>query len=293
MDLEQLSHHVWESRTNRASGQDSRLFEAPDGFTPAQVVEELTRFGGRPRRLVAEGVPVPGLGERGGLPLVDAMDAFRLAPYTLTGWDYYDWWTGCAELSQDGPVVVVVTPRTAPDLADAPPGATWARQLAFLTGWDQDPPGTPVDWAAVEKDLGTRLPGDYKETVDLLGPGSFDLYVDVIGPRSDDTDGGLRAWADLDARHAPSLWDPYPAFPAPGGLLRWGTSEQELDFVWLTGDHGSEGPDDPDDWVVMVREAGGEWETYPYGFGEFLVRALTDRRLGYPTSSRIGAHTFF
>lgn len=283
--------------SSRNSGQDPSFIEVPDDFTLDEVTEVLEQRVGRRRYLVTEGTVATWLTERNGQPLVDAMNAFGTPPWTLNGWDHHDRWIGCAELSEQGPVIVTVTDRTGPSLSDAPPGATWAQQLAFLTGWDHEPPGTPVDWATVEEDLGTRLPRDYKETVDLLGPGSFDLYVDLIGPG--DADGGLKKWADLDARYAGSMWDPYPAFPAPGGLLRWGTSEQELDFVWQTGAGGpANSPadstaDDPDDWVVMVREVGEDWEVYPYGFGEFLVRMLTDRRLGFPTSSRIAAHTFF
>lgn len=47
--------------------------------------------------------------------------------------------------------------------------------------------------------------------------------------------------------HATALWLPYAVYPSPQGLLRWGTSEQEIDFVWQTG------AADPDGWPVLVR----------------------------------------
>jgi hypothetical protein len=139
----------------------------------------------------------------------------------------------------------------------------------------------PVDWAAAEDALGTRLPGDYKETVGLLGAGSFDWYVDVLAP--DTTSQGLKEWTATCRRL--DFYRPCPAFPAPGGLLHWGCSEQEIDFVWVTG------AADPGDWTVMTREVGEEWEQHPYGFGEFMVRVLTDTELGWPPS-RLSAHTF-
>ncbi|MET7379001.1 hypothetical protein ABZT08_09230 [Streptomyces sp. NPDC005526] len=79
-------------------------------------------------------------------------------------------------------------------------------------------------------------------------------------------------------------WAKIEGYPTADGLLRWGASEQEFDFVWHTGTA------DPDNWPVQVGQF-GECERFDCGLGEFLVRMLTDRTYAFPTS-RLDAHFF-
>ncbi|MFD5063940.1 hypothetical protein [Streptomyces sp. NPDC058394] len=90
-----------------------------------------------------------------------------------------------------------------------------------------------VDWPATEAALGTSLPNDYKGIVDLFGSGGFDEYLDLLVPGVLGMD--LVAWSKGDAVQAAELWRPHAVYPARHGLLRWGASEQEIDFVRQTG----------------------------------------------------------
>ncbi|RKE05167.1 hypothetical protein BX266_7434 [Streptomyces sp. TLI_171] len=80
---------------------------------------------------------------------------------------------------------------------------------------------------------------------------------------------------------------PQPTFPAPQGLLRWGSSEQEIELVWRTG------AADPSDWPVLVRDdVTSEWQQFDCGVGEFLARLLTDVALGFPSSYLLDERSF-
>jgi hypothetical protein len=196
----------------------------------------------------------------------------------LAGWGYQATWIGLGRIVAGAGTrpVVVFAPRPDPAFAGLLEGAPWAERLRVITG--AEPAEHPaVDWAATEAALGTALPEDYKEIVDLFGPGGFDEYLDLIVPGGSGTD--LVRFSEIDAAHSVSLWAPYPVYPARNGLLRWGTSEYELDLVWQTG------AADPADWPVLVREAPGEeWRRFDCGMGEFLARLLTDVSFGFPPS---------
>ncbi|MGW1087163.1 hypothetical protein ACWD4L_12600 [Streptomyces sp. NPDC002596] len=257
------------------------VLEAPKGTGFAELVEAVGCRAGQPRQLISGGLTVSAINERTGLPLVEP---FGEELRDMHGWPYWSHWIGCGQVHRAGQThsVVVVADRADPAAAGIPDSASWTEKLRLLTGWEPIP-RPAVDWPATEAALGTPLPSDYKEVVDLFGPGSFDWYLELLVPGVLGMD--LVDWAKGDAAHATHLWRPHSAYPAPQGLLRWGTSEQELDFVWQTG------APDPDDWPVLVRTDFGEWERFDCGVGEFTVGLLTDVRFGFPTS-RIAAHCF-
>nr|WSW65008.1 hypothetical protein OG461_01715 [Streptomyces sp. NBC_00995] len=246
-----------------------------------EIVEEISGRAGSRRTLIDDGRPVGPVHARTGQPLVEPFGAELLQ---MRVWPHWNDWIGCARVVSGGRerVSVVVAHRADPAADGLPEGASWPEKLRLLTGWEPLP-RTPLDWRAAEQALGTRLPGDYKEIADLFGYGSFDMYLELLVPGLRGND--LVRGATSDAAHAGDLWRPHPLFPEPGGLLRWGSSEQELDFVWETA------APDPDDWTVLVRTDFGGWERHDCGTGEFVVRLLTDERLGHPTS-RIAAHCF-
>lgn len=266
---------VWKALDQPSQPGDApAIFEAPDGVSLADLVAEMTRWAGQPRNLAAGGLTDPTITESTGLCLVEPFSAQLLE---MRGWAYRSRWIGCGEIARpEGihPVVVVAT-RRADTNKVFPQGYSWAERLRTLTNWV--PGSVPaVDWPAVETTLGTGLPRDYKEVVDLFGAGSFDEYIDLHVPgclRSD-----LVRSAQRDRKQAADLFWPYNAYPAPGGLLRWGGSEQEIVFCWQTG------AADPDDWPVLVQADLVTWERYDCGFGEFMVRMLMDVTLGFPTS---------
>ncbi|WP_371601960.1 SMI1/KNR4 family protein [Streptomyces sp. NBC_01220] len=257
------------------------ILDVPEGMDFQELVDEVSGRAGSPRTLIDDGRRVEPVNTRTGQPLVEPFGEELLE---MRAWPYWNDWIGCARVVRAGreQAVVVLAHRADPAAEGLPEGASWTEKLRLLTGWEPLP-RTPVDWQAAEQALGTRLPGDYKEIADLFGYGSFDTYLELLVPGVRGLD--LVQWATSDAAYVDDLWRPHARFPEPEGLLRWGSSEQELDFVWQTG------APDPDEWTVLVRTDFDTWERYDCGMGEFLVRLLTDVALGYPTS-RIAAHCF-
>ncbi|MFF4342054.1 hypothetical protein ACFY00_19225 [Kitasatospora sp. NPDC001540] len=157
------------------------------------------------------------------------------------------------------------------DLAEA-----WNERLAGLVGWRGA--RREVDWAGVEARLGVRLPLGYRLLVERFGAGAFDglslLVPGAPDPRLD-LEGNAAQLAGA-AAEWPGRLDPYPVFPAPGGLLQWADGEDgQLQAYWLT-DAG-----DPDRWPVLSNGADGtaaEWERFDGPVGQYLFRLFTGRR---------------
>jgi hypothetical protein len=123
------------------------------------------------------------------------------------------------------------------------------------------PPPSPApsaaDWASVERDIGTPLPGDFRALADRYGTGTIDdtlrLYAPGGGPGALD----LRVWMSrqLEAeREASELFlDPltdepaYRVWPEPGGLLPWADTPDAVIFHWRTDDGA------PEQWPVVVE----------------------------------------
>ncbi|MFF4350226.1 hypothetical protein [Streptomyces sp. NPDC001530] len=226
------------------------------------------------QRLVTGGVPLPAFGG----PPTGPRSGELLE---LRGWALNEHWVGWGlTATADGPRGVVVVAHR----AVLPSGTGWAQRLAAATGWETRHQSR-IDWTAAESALGTALPNDYKEIADLFGAGSFDGYLDLLVPGALATN--LVTWG-LEMSQYADLYRPHPVHPAPGGVLIWGVSEQELTFHWLTG------ADDPDDWPVLVQSDFGEWQRFDCGTGEFILRLLTDREppFGFPPAAKLAAHWF-
>ena len=241
----------------------------------------LGQWAGRSRSLALDRFVDPTVTEHLGLAL---LEPFGDELVELAGWAYRAHWIGLGRIAVGGGTqpVVVIADRPDPAWAGLPEGNSWVDRLCAITGWE--PAGRPaVDWQTVEDALGTALPGDYKEIVDVFGPGSFDGYVDLHVPNGRELD--LIAWSRLQA----DWFGPYPAYPAPGGLLQWGSSERREMFVWQTG------ATDPSDWPVLFRgEDHEEWQRFDCGLGEFLSRLLTDigGGFGFAPSYLMDSHFF-
>jgi hypothetical protein len=243
------------------------ILEAPPGTNLHELVAEFGRWAGQHRNLAAGGFVDPSLSERTGLPLAEPFGAGELLE--MRGWGYRNRWVGCGlAASPDGPrAVAVITHREDPAAAGFPQGASWAEKLRIVTGWEPLPKPR-VDWPAIEAALGTRLPSDYKEVVDLFGAGSFDEYFELAVP------GGPGAGRNPWKRYGPDL--------ASGGLVPWGWSEYELGLMWSTG------ATDPDEWTVVTQSEGDDEQQFDCGAAEFILRMLTDVQLGYPMSHASG-----
>ncbi|MDQ0945454.1 hypothetical protein [Streptomyces sp. V1I1] len=253
------------------------------------LLDAVSERYGRPRPLVRRGHSAQTPTERTGLPL--------LAPFgehvrEMYAWAYGSRWIGCGMVAADNGVrpVVVVAHRAAPALEELPEDATWVDRVVFVTGQDRELTHT-VGWETTEAWLGTGLPGDYKQLVQIFGCGSFDGCLDMFLPNGpsgclDIVEHAL-SMASWDNEDGNSLWAPHRLFPAPGGLLQWAGSEREDSFYWLT-----EGAD-PDRWPILVTKEGHcDWIRFDGSTAEFVFRMLTDRRHPCSTARYFGAHWF-
>ncbi|CAL9473790.1 SMI1/KNR4 family protein [Streptomyces pilosus] len=269
------------------------------GISLPALSRQLSRRYGQLRNLAMGGYVDPTVTGRSGLPL--------LAPFTgelveMRGWASGTRWIGCGAVrAGDGEhLVVLVAERPAPppeeasredargaarpraataaEAVTALPGdpRTWARRVIDLTGWE--PLGIPVDWAAVEGELGVPLPADYKELCEAFGGGVFSDSVYLLGRDegvSFDLLAQWRAWlsADRDSTGGnASAVEPYTVY-APGGtgLLGWGSTEWADGYFWLID------AERPGEHPVLVRsDDGEEWHRYDMSTSEFLYRVLAD-----------------
>jgi hypothetical protein len=261
-----------------------RVVRLPQDIDPTELAglrAALGQWSGRPRSLALDRFVDPTVTEALGLPL---LEPFGDELVELAGWGYRANWIDLGRIAVGSgsgtQPIVVIAGRPDPAWAGLPEESSWAERLCAITSWEpRDRPA--VDWQAAEAALGTALPQEYKEIVDVFGPGSFDGYVNLLVPNGTVLD--LIDWS----RTNPDRFGPHPAYPAPHGLLQWGSSEQELDFVWQTG------APDPSDWPMLVREDhDGEWQRFDCGVGEFLARLLTDVGLGFPPSYLLDSHFF-
>ncbi|WP_395292182.1 hypothetical protein ACF9IK_00120 [Kitasatospora hibisci] len=273
--LESHALERWERPTVFRLPMDTGLDEL------AGLRATLGQWSGRPRSLALDRFVDPTVTEALGLAL---LEPFGDELVELAGWGHRAHWIGLGWIAVgDGTgtqPVVVFADRPDPAWAGLPETSTWIERLCAITGW-QPRERPAVDWRAAEAALGTALPEEYKEIVDVFGPGSFDGYVDLLVPNGSGLD--LIDWS----RPPADRFAPQPAFPAPQGLLQWGSSEREVDFVWQTG------AADPSDWPVLVRtDFDGEWRRFDCSLGEFLARLLTDVGLGFAPSYLLDSHFF-
>lgn len=141
------------------------------------------------------------------------------------------------------------------------------------------PPAAPDEaysgpWEAIEADLGTKLPQDYKDFVRLYGYGNFMEFLCVHVPVSSSPyvtlQSEVREICDT-VRIVGSADDylPYPLWPEPGGLLPFGKTDFGDFLFWLP--RGL-----PDDWGVVVWDRGmGHYEAFDCGLTDFLAGLAT------------------
>ncbi|MFF7754643.1 SMI1/KNR4 family protein [Streptomyces sp. NPDC007971] len=146
------------------------------------------------------------------------------------------------------------------------------------------PVPVPVDWAAVEEWLGTRLPADYKRLADRHGPVDFGaflwIHVPCVQPGRFDYGtwvGATHREARIKARALPEHERPL-LHPEPGGLLAWGCSRGGDTLFWDTSVS-----DDPDAWTVVVTHRGAvpgsgllPWHRYDLTLTGYLRHTVRD-----------------
>ncbi|GLW56042.1 hypothetical protein [Kitasatospora phosalacinea] len=131
------------------------------------------------------------------------------------------------------------------------------------------PEPAALDWATVAEGLETELPPDFVLLTERYSRLILGRTLLVSTPLA----GHERAWVEgvLEDQQIVEEWceearldPPLRAFPAPGGLLRWGTTDWGDFLLWST--HGS-----PADWTVTVATRGGGWWHYEGGVVQFLM----------------------
>jgi hypothetical protein len=142
--------------------------------------------------------------------------------------------------------------------------------------------GTAKKWDAIEKELGTELPADYREFITTYGTGLFAGFYRVLNPFAKDPYSNLVIAAQEmgdQLREYPDDVD-YPVFPEAGGLLYFANDENGNTYYWLT--KGT-----PDKWTVVQREERGEgFKAQKCSMSKFLAGVLNKKikalASGYP-----------
>jgi hypothetical protein len=148
--------------------------------------------------------------------------------------------------------------------------------LAVLLPPDQPIENATSDWPAIEAELGTQLPGDYRDFIRLYGTGAIGDVLMPFNPVSRQKHwrlidnarfigGFLKAWKE---EHDPNGC-PYPLFPEPEGMLAWGHSLDGDHLFWQT--RGM-----PDEWSVVVGSLPmmAEYYEYKLTMADFLAQVL-------------------
>ena len=141
--------------------------------------------------------------------------------------------------------------------------------------------GTASEWTSVESRLGTTLPEDYKQLINLYGAGSFGGYVCPLTPFAPDMGTGsrfslYRAVTALKIiepfqQEAPEDFQPFPVYPAVGGLLPWGWECSDAGLqCWRTEGNANSWSN-----VILDSDWSAEYHEYPVSVTNFLVKWLT------------------
>lgn len=158
------------------------------------------------------------------------------------------------------------------------------------------PKGLARSWSEVERELGTKLPSDYKEFVHLYGSGTIS--------------GGLTIWNFLNSTSFPSpvneylIGDnsviqlyklmesqgtelPYKLYPQPGGLLPFATHLDVHHLNWLMSG-------DPEKWDVIYWFSDGlEFIHFAeVSFVTFLLRCIEGQNTGNQAPKLRPPHEF-
>lgn len=133
-----------------------------------------------------------------------------------------------------------------------------------------------IDWVAVEAELGTALPQDYREFCEIYGPGTVDDFLTILHPSAAHIAARLGTMADRQLGGLKELRDqgltelvPYAIFPEPGGVLPWGVTANGDACYWVTA--GA-----PDAWKVVIADSRGSlWEPLGGGMAECLLGLIS------------------
>ena len=120
------------------------------------------------------------------------------------------------------------------------------------------PPADPVEtrgsWMQVEMSLGTHLPDDFKEFIDVYGSGKIGDFISILNPFSTRPSLNLIEVSkkNLEALRVLSIEfgevTKSDLFPVPGGILPVALTDNGDVIHWKTTGK-------PNDWTIVVNEA--------------------------------------
>lgn len=120
-------------------------------------------------------------------------------------------------------------------------------------------------WEPLEAEIGVALPPDYKELVRVYGSGYWMEFFGLSVPRIENLNICLEYQIPLVCNSFRQLGTAaHLLWPAPGGLLPLGGTDNGDELFWL-----SRGP--PAEWPIVVWDRGGEFETFEYDLTSFLA----------------------
>ncbi len=154
------------------------------------------------------------------------------------------------------------------------------------------PPNSPRnnsgEWPDVEQLIGTSLPQDFKDFTARYGTVKICNYLNIHTPFPLSATYALFLHSlsdEYDAVVGGREHIPYPAFPAPGGLLAIGTTDSADVISWITDGN-------PDEWGVFFWKWPG-LETVAYrqlNLTAFLLELVTLKSSLFPAQMPV---TFF
>ncbi|WP_306191737.1 SMI1/KNR4 family protein [Streptomyces sp. MK5] len=152
----------------------------------------------------------------------------------------------------------------------------WVQRILEFIGWE--PAGIPVDWEAIEREIGAPLPPDYKELSEAFGGGLFNDTVTFLAREERKAFNLVTRWRSaLAADRDPRLGDvsavtPYKIYePGGKGLISWGSTEWGDEYFWFIDSA------EPGKWPVLARAGDiDQWHTFDMSTSEFLYRVLAD-----------------
>lgn len=134
------------------------------------------------------------------------------------------------------------------------------------------------DWSAVEGELGTTLPSDYKALLSRFPSGTYRDTIWVANPIDARTDladfvrDEIRQTLDTIGHEDMAYLDgtSYRLFPEEGGLLPWGADGQGGWFCWITSSA------DPGQWRVTYYNDGmEEWREHDGPMTRIIWEVMT------------------
>lgn len=132
-------------------------------------------------------------------------------------------------------------------------------------------------WNAIEKQMRTKLPSDYKEFINEYGTGSINEFMWILTPFDEDeyvnliTRGDKISKAYIESKIKNPQYFKHEVFPNKGGILPWGYTENGDELYWLTVENS-------DEWHIIVYESrSSDYYEYSMGMVEFIYKLVSGK----------------